>query len=274
MKIVRLLTLCVLLLLPVIGSAESLVLARAPQLSPALISQIWSPFVKSLSESSSVDISLKVYTDRAMFEKDIVSGKVDLYFGNPGYGVVGYLKHGYIPLIRSNRKLLEGIIVVKKDSKIKQVEQLNGKVIAFPSRTAFAASLYLRSHIDSNFKINYQPVYAGSHDNTYRSVLVGKALGGGGVKRTLERESDALKNQLRIIYVTPGIKSHPLMIHPRIPEASRKAIQKAVLDMNGNEAGRKMLKKVKLQKPVAADYDADYKEIEKLSASMYRYLLE
>ena len=252
---------------------RSLILARAPQLSASVTSNIWGPFVKSISEATNVHITLKVYDHRSDFENDIKNAKVDLYFGNPGYGVVGHLKHGYIPLIRSDRKLLEGIVVAKKDSDIKTIEQLNDKVIAFPDKNAFAASMIVRSRLKSDFNIKFETLYTGSHDNTYRAVLIGKALAGGGVKRTLERENIKIREQLRIIYTTPGMKAHPIMAHPALPISIRTSIQNAILNMDKNSVGKKLLKSVKLQKPVITDYSADYKSFEPMVIEMYQKLL-
>jgi len=261
-------------LMPSMATAvDTLVLARAPQLSAAITSKTWTPFVDYLSEKTGVKVALKVYDDRKLFETDVRKGKVALYFGNPGYGVVGHLQHGYIPLIRSDRKLLEGILVARKDSGISNIAQLVDRDIAFPSKTAFAASLYIRSRIDSDFGFNYQPIYTGSHDNTYRAVLIGKAIAGGGVKRTFESEDPSNREQLNVIYTTPGMKSHPLMVHPDVDEKVRRDIQQAILELDSNEDGKKLLKKIKIQKPVIADYTRDYKPIEKPAIKMYNYLL-
>lgn len=253
---------------------EPLVLARAPQLSASVTSQQWSPFVEYLSGQTGSRITLKVYTERAKFEDDLKAGNVAFYFGNPGYGIVGHLKHGYIPLVRSDSKLLEGIAIVRKDSGIDKIEQLTGKVIAFPDETAFAASLFLRAQLNATFNLEYQPFYAGTHGNAYRAVLVGKAAAGGGVTRTLEQEPQEVRDQLKIIYTTPGMKQHPLMAHPKVPESVCKAIQAAILALNNDDAGKKMLKTVKLQEPVVADYTRDYKSIEPLAIKMYHYLLD
>lgn len=250
------------------------ILGRAPQRSPMVTSKAWTPFVEYLSKQTGYNIKLKVYASRDSFEEDIKKGSVDLYFGNPGYGVVGHVKHGYIPLVRSDRKLLEGIIVTRKDSNIKTIEQLNGKIIAFPSKSSFAASLYIRSHLDTEYSLNYKKVYAGSHDNAYRAVLVGKAVASGGVIRTLEQEKPKLRQQLEIIYTTPGVKSHPLMVHPNVALKVHLAIQKSILALAKDDEGKKLLKSVKLQKPVVANYTKDYKPVESLSRIMYSYMLE
>lgn len=257
------------------ASAETtLVLARAPQLSPSVISEIWTPFVNQLSEKTGIKIALKVYSDRSEFESDIKAAKVDLYFGNPGYGVIGHARHGYLPLVRSDRKLLKGILVVRKDAGIKNMNDLNNKLIAFPSKNAFAASLYMRSRLDSDYSINYKAFYPGTHDNVYRAVLIGKAAAGAGVSRTLEREPVQIREQLEIIYTTPGMKSHPLMALPSIPKKIRKSIVQAILSMNESDDGRKILKSVKLQQPVASNYQKDYQAIEQLALKMYQQLLD
>jgi len=273
MKIKILSLLFTLCFLTQVHAEPNYTFARAPQLSPSITSELWEPFVQHLSNSVNGKITLKVYLTREEFESDLRMGKVDFYFGNPGYGVVGHMRNGYIPLIRSNKKLLEGIIVVKNNSGIENLQQLNNKTIAFPDRTAFAASLYLRASIKNDIKINYQTIYTGSHDNNYRTVLIGKADAGGGVERTLLQQDIKLRDQLKIIYKSPGIKPHPLMAHPKVPKSVRQAIQEAVLDLNNDKNGKKLLKQIKLQKPVIANYDLDYKALESATSEMYGYLL-
>lgn len=257
-----------------VDAAETFILARAPQLSPSVTSKEWTPFVKYLSEKTSSNIILKVYSHRTDFEQDIQEGKVDIYYGNPGYGVVGHLKHGYLPIIRSDQKELKGIVVARKDSGISDIKQLHGQTIAFPSSSSFAASLYLRSILKTDFGIDFNTEYLGTHDNVYRSILVGKSTAGGGVYRTLNREDKRVREQLQIIYETPGMKPHPLMISKNIGQTMRKKIQQAILELNTTNEGKELLKTIKIQKPVKADYQRDYKSIEALVLNMYDYLLK
>ncbi|MDH5600769.1 MAG: phosphate/phosphite/phosphonate ABC transporter substrate-binding protein [Gammaproteobacteria bacterium] len=257
-----------------INAKESLIFARAPQLSPAVISKTWTPFVKHLSEVTGTNISLRVYSSRLDFEQDISKGKVALFFGNPAYGVIAHKKHGYVPIIRSNRKLLEGIIVTRKGNGINSIEQLSGKTISFPAKNSFAASLLIRYYLDTKEGITYNEKYAGSHDNSYRNVLVGTATASAGVIRTLERENEALRNQLQVIYTTPGIKSHPVMVHPSVAKTTRQAIQSEILKLSETEEGKNLLKSIKLQNPVSASYEDDYKQIEPFVLKAYQHLLD
>ena len=248
-------------------------IARAPQISITKTEKAWSPYVQYLNESTNSQFILKLYNNRDIFEQDIKNGLVDFYYGNPGYGVVGYLNHGYLPVIRSDKKKLQGIIVVRKDSELKRVTDLKDKTLVFPGKTAFAASLLIKHYLGLHYSLNFEEDYVVGHDNVYRNVLNGSFEAGGGVFKTLNREPEGLRNQLRVIYKTPGVSSHPFMVHPSVPDYLKKIVISNTLSLNSSENGKKILKKIKLSKPVVADYKKEYKPLEPLVKKVYRYLL-
>lgn len=245
------------------------VLARAPQLSASLLARDWTPFIIHLSQQVGAKVQLKVYQNRALFELDIKNGSVDFYFANPGYAVVGHERHGYQPLVRSDARLLHGILVTHKDSHIKSLQQLKNEALVFPSENAFAASLYLRSHLENIEKLDFNAVFIGTHDNVYRSVVIGEHVAGGGVQRTLDREPAQLKDKLRILYTTPGVRPHPLMAHPRVPRDLQGRVQQTILAMQQTESGRQLLQGVGLSQPVISDYHHDYAPLSTLVHDMY-----
>lgn len=248
-------------------------LARAPQFSISKIAKIWQPYVDYLSRETGVKIKLGLYDLRENFENDLKEGTPDLAYGNPGYFVVSHRLHGYVPLIRSDAKQLVGILVVKSDSGIRTIDELRAQNIAFPSRSAFAASLLLRAQLTERKGFAFTPVYVGGHDDVYRNVAAGRFVAGGGVWRTLDNEPEALRKRLSVIYETPGVAPHPLFAHPRVPKMVRQAVIAATLKLNDNDEGRALLKKLRITKPVAADYDQDYRMIEPIVFEMYAYLL-
>lgn len=271
----RLFACLTLLLVSIIGhAAETYTLARAPQLSPSVTADMWSPLVKYLSQQTGKNIVLKIYRDRDAFELDMKTGVPDFYFGNPGYAVVGHERFGYEPLIRSDSKPSYGILVVRTDSNINSLHQLSGKTLAFPSESAFIASKYLRAQLKKHEKLDFKPEYIGTHDNVYRGVVIGQFPAGGGVERTLEREPRRLKSNLKILYRTPKLTTHPLMVHPRVPVTLQHAVQKAILGLNKTAEGRQMLKSLKIEKPVVPDYQKDYAPLGKLIHEMYSYLYQ
>lgn len=256
------------------AAEETYVISRAPQQSVLKTEKQWLPLIKYLNKTTGYRFRLKVYEARARFENDIMAGRPDLFFGNPGYYIAASQKHPYLPLVRSNKGKSKGIVVVRKNSDYTRIEQLNGRKIAFPDKSAFLASLYIRSQLSKVHNISFMPVYVGGHDNVYRNVLAGKVEAGGGVYRSLKLEPEALRRQLRVIHETPGVAPHPLVIHKRVPAKVRKAILKAILDLNKTETGKKMLKTVKLKKPVAANHARDYEPVKKMSLDMYKFLIK
>lgn len=256
------------------AESTSYTLARPPQLSSEITERDWLPFVNYLCKKSGLDIRLKLYAKRSQFEDDLVKGTPDLFFGNPGYMTVAHRLHQYLPLVRSGSSSLKGIIVTRVNSGITTIQQLDQQEIAFPGENAFAASLYLRSMLKTQAGIRFTPIYVRGHDNVYRNVLSGNVIAGGGVLRTLNRENDKLRAQLKILYQTPGLPPHPLAYHPRVPLATRNLLSKIILAMPGDPEGKVLLEKIKLTNPVRADYAHDYQSLEKVALGMYADLIE
>lgn len=248
-------------------------IGRAPQLSAVATSKAWTPFIEYLNQHTAFQFKLQVYQDRGEFENDLLHGGPDFYYGNPGYLIVGKKTHGYQGLLRSDKKQLKGIIVVKADSDVQNIEQLRNKDLVFPGKNAFAASLYIRSLLKKSLKMPFKENYVSGHDNVYRAVLLGRYIAGGGVYRTLDREPEALKNKLKVIYETPGMAPHPLAVHPRVPKKVSLALLETVLAMPSDPAGKQILDKIKLKNPIAVDFARDYASIEDLALEMYSGLL-
>lgn len=237
------------------------VFARAPQQSARATVEAWAPVLKRISADAGIALKLKVYDSREKFEGDFLGGQPDFAFGNPLYAVMGHKQHGYIPLLRDDGRKLTGIIVVRKDSNIENVSELAGKTIAFPDPNAMAASLYPRALLAEKFGLSFSTIYLGVHENVYRAVFFGKADAGGGIPATFEAEPVELRSQLRVIFETPAVASHPLLVHPRVSEQTRKQVSGAFLNLMNDENGRALLAAIKMTKPVLADFERDYADI-------------
>lgn len=251
------------------AGAESYVLARAPQSTAIKLVDDWTPFLDRLSRDAGVTITLKVYESRQTFEGDLFGGAPDFAFMNPYYAVLAKKRLGYVALVRDSAKPLSGIIVVRKDSAIATVQDLEGKTIAFPDPNAMGASLYPRAILVGDLGLSFQTQYVGAHENVYRAVFRRQADAGGGVNSTLASEPEELRSQLKVIWKTPDLAPHPLIAHPRIPESIREKVKMAILNMANDADGQALLESVKLTKPVEVDFTRDYGHIEELGLEKY-----
>jgi phosphonate transport system substrate-binding protein len=239
-----------------------------PQFTPVEIYERWGPLVKELENRTGLKFELKTYKSIPEFEKAFLKGEPDFVFMNPYHQVMAYKAQKYIPLVR-DKTPLTGILVVRRDSPVKEVKDLDGKVIAFPAPNAFAASLYMRAILTEKFKISFIPEYVKTHDNVYRHVILGKAQAGGGVNNTFLRQPEEVKRELRILYETPPTAPHPFSAHPRVPKEVRDKVKRAILDMANEPNMKALLDKVQMPNPVPADYARDYKPLEKLNLEKY-----
>lgn len=253
------------------GAAE-LLLAVVPQLPPAVTHRQWRPLVEQLLRDTGQGITLRVYRSYDEFENDLNSGRPDLVYLNPYHQIVAWRTQGYIPLVRDGSRQLTGVLVVRNDSPYQSIKDLNGRDIAFPDPNAFAASLYMRALLQEREQIRFQARYLAGHGNVYRHTILGEVAAGAGVNVTLARERAQTRNELRIIYETPGAAPHPLSAHPRVSETLRAALTEALLKLANSDNGRRILAGIEMTNPVRADYARDYAPLEKLNLHRYTTL--
>jgi phosphonate transport system substrate-binding protein len=159
---------------------------------------------------------------------------------------------------------MSGIVVVRTDSPITAVPQLEGKKVVFPARTAIGASLLMRAEFKRIFRIHMQPVYAGNHDSVYLSVVKGLSDAGSGSQKSLEKQPDSIRKQLRIIHRTQEIPTYPIAAHADVPITVRTAVVDALLDLRGTESGMMLLKEIPMHNPGPAAMN-EYNAVRKLN---------
>lgn len=194
-----------------------------PQLPQGELYAYWSPILEKIGRAEGWCFNLYLQPSIPEFETELISGRLDFAFANPYHLIMANKSAGYVPLL-ADAGLLSGIIVVRKDSKVQRIDNLDGQTLAFPAPNAFAASLLPRALLNKA-GVRIQPQYVKTHSNVYRSILQGDVVAGGGVNNTLMREPEGLRQQLRVLYETPGFLSHPIVVHPRVTEAARTRFQ-------------------------------------------------
>jgi phosphonate transport system substrate-binding protein len=242
--------------------------AIVPQFAPVDIGIRWTPLLKRLEADTGLAFQLRIFEKTLAFEEDFLRGNSDFVYLNPYHMVMAAKTQGYTPLVRGAESL-SGMLVVDRDGPIKTLADLNGANVAFPSPNAFGASLYMRALLSDKERLRFTPVYVGTHQNVYRHVLLGVEMAGGGVAATLDREPPTIRTRLHALYKTPETASHPVAVHPRVPREVRDRLARALIELNKDPGGRKLLDDVELSGAMAADYARDYLPLEKLKLDRY-----
>ncbi|MFC1524193.1 phosphate/phosphite/phosphonate ABC transporter substrate-binding protein [Thermodesulfobacteriota bacterium] len=228
-----------------------------PQQPPKKIAAKWTPILKYLSAKTGEKIILKTAPSIPEFEKRLAAGDYDIVYTNPLQYVKYHDALGYTAFSRHKDKRLKGIVVVKKDSPIQDIKELDGAKMAFPSANAFAASIVPRANFKSK-GITVTPKYVKSHDSVYQTVAKGLYVAGVGVGRTFKSMDKKVTDNLRILWTTEGYTPHAFAAHPRVPSSVVDKITDALMAMNDDPQAEPLMKAIKFkafQRVKNADWD-------------------
>ncbi|TCK08686.1 phosphate/phosphite/phosphonate ABC transporter substrate-binding protein [Marinobacterium mangrovicola] len=234
----------------------TLKLGVVPQFEQRKLLQIWQPITDRLEASFSCRVELVGAENIPDFESKFAEGVYDLAYMNPYHAVVAHKTQGYLPVLRSGSKALQGVLVVMKDSGIQSVAELDGKSLAFPSPNALGASLLMRAELQQLHQVSVQPQYVKTHPSVYLYVAKGLVSAGGGVQRTLDEQPDELKSVLKVIYTTQKVPAHPLVIHPRVDQALADRVVQQLLEIAAESP--ELFEAIPMKDPVRTslqDYD-------------------
>ena len=89
------------------------------------------------------------------------------------------------------------------------------------------------------------------------NVAIGKAVAGGGVLATFNRQRPEIRDRLRIIHNTTAIPPHPFAAHSTVPAEIRDKVRNALLAIGESSDGKQMLSQVPIKQLGTASM-ADY----------------
>jgi phosphonate transport system substrate-binding protein len=240
-----------------------------PQFEAHERADTWLPIIAELSKRSGLRLFMKGPSRMPDFDTAFAAAEYDFAYLSPYLAARAMHKQKYLPLVRDAGNELFGILAVRKDSAYRSVKDLGGQKIAFPSHYATGASLLVRADLETLYGISYTPIFAQTHDSAYLNAVLGTTAAVGGVQSTFDRQKAEVRDQLRIIHQTRKIPPHPVIAHPRVPEAHRLRFQKAFLDLAATPEGARLLARVPMQRPIAANV-ADYDIITSLNLEKFQ----
>ncbi len=244
-----------------------------PQQSAITLAKNWGPFLTYLSQQTGYEFIFRTAKNIPEFEQRLLSGEYDVAYMNPYHYTVFSQKPGYTAFAKQKGKRIRGILVVPSDSEIKELQQLHGQVLAFPSPAAFAASVIPRSSL-TQMGIDFTPQYVSSHDSVYLNVSRGFFTSGGGIERTFNNTDAEVRNNLKVLWRTPGYTSHAFAFHPRLTVSEKEIVTRAVLSLNESESGKALLKRINFKQGVEQAEDSDWDDVRALDIKLLDHFLK
>lgn len=250
--------------------SPSLTFAVVPQQSATRLAEEWGPLLAEIGRRAGVQIVFRTAPTIPAFEERLAKGAYDLAYMNPYHYVVFNKVAGYQALAREKNRKITGIVVVRADSVYRVLAELAGKSVAFPAPAAFAASILPQAEF-ARLRIPVEAKYVSSHDSVYLAVAAGLHEAGGGIRRTFEAAPAEVRAALRVLAETPPYMPHAIAVHPRVNKAVAERLLAAMVALDGDQVGRKLLAPLSFN-GITAARDADWNDIRALDIRLLERL--
>ena len=136
--------------------------------------------------------------------------------------------------------------------------QLDSRIV-----DSFAATLLTSAGL-RDADVAFESKFVKSHDSVYRAVALGKYAAGGGIMRTFRSVAPEVREQLEVLWETPGYTPHAFAVHERVPAALRDAVLRALTSLSGDDEGRARLEPLKIPAIEAANNE-DWDDVRALN---------
>jgi phosphonate transport system substrate-binding protein len=215
-----------------------------PHLPLAKIRELYEPVAADFESKLGRQVWLSSKADYATFRAALAKEAYDIAFVQPFDYVDAHDRHGYLPLARRASDL-EALILVRRDSPLKTLRDLKGKVVANPpveAAVSYLTTMALRdAGIDPTSGVTRD--YSKSHFTCMQSVLIGTADACGTALQALlhfERDKQ-MSSRFRVLYKTVPIPHTLFVVHGRVPKADRDILLRTILGWSKTEVGRKII---------------------------------
>jgi phosphonate transport system substrate-binding protein len=235
----------------------------------------YKPIAVYLSKKIDMNIELKILTRYGNIIDNFDVLKLDgAFFGSFTY-VLAHAKLGVEVIARPERdngvSTYYGLIFVRKDSGIRNINDMKGKVFAFVDKATTAGHLFPLAYFKKNGVDNYskflkENYFAGTHEDTIIDVLDRKADIGAAknsVFFSLTEHDDRISKDLHIIEKSLNVPENGLALKKSMDASIKENIQQALINMHNDPEGKEVLKSFGANKFIKTNND-DYENVRAL----------
>ncbi len=243
-----------------------LVFGVLPQSMSYAMKKQWQLLIEQVSVESGHKIRFEAADDLEDFERKLSRGAYDFVLLNAQMYTQAHDKTGYEAFAKESGHTDKGVIVVHRDSPIKTLADLKNQSLAMSDPRHFTSTVLTKAHLDdAGIKVNEE--YVESDTSVYRAVVHGDIPAGAGEINTLNNINPNAHSKLRIIWSSKQYSSNAFAAHPRVKPEQLKRVQQALLELNTDAKGKRLLSKVKF-KGIAEASDQEWDDIRTLKQQL------
>ena len=236
------------------AQAMELKFGFTPVLSEAEMKEEFQPLMDYMTKSTGIEVTLYIAKSYGDLRDQMEAGKVDIGSFSP-FAYVDAVTGGKIKIIAQSildySAFYKGLIITRKDSGITGLADLKGKRFAFVDPKSASGYVYPRAMlIEKGFdpdKFFKETAFSGGHDKVILTVLDRKVEAGAIYDGALAiAKGKGLKTEdLTTIASTDPIPHDAIVVRLDLNDVTTEKIQKALIDLEKMEEGKKVIAKSK-----------------------------
>ncbi|TXH77044.1 MAG: phosphate/phosphite/phosphonate ABC transporter substrate-binding protein [Thiobacillus sp.] len=237
-----------------------------PLQSPNKLAVMFLPLAEALSERLGRPVQFVTAPSFSAFMTRVSEKNYDILYLNPLL-CSRALAHGYHVVAKVGGEPFTGILVVRRDSPLKELDpaQLPSRLrIGFPDPGAYAATVMTRrylSRLGIDVDRRFQVKYFGSQDSALMALYSGLVDMAGTWKPSLRSMPKDVRNDLRVIAETPPEPQMPIAVRNDMPPADAEAIVAVLTELGQTPRGQAILGGMALPQGFVAANDREYEKV-------------
>lgn len=231
-----------------ISSAQEYIFGVHPQRNPEKLHAVFGPLINYLNtQLPDARFVFEASRNFASFDQKQANHQFAFVLPNP-YGTVVGIENGYKVFAQmGNENDLRGMIVIRRDSPIRKVTDLKGKVVSFPAPTALAATMmtkyFLHTH-GLNVNTDIESRYVGSMESSLMNVYQRNVAAGTVYPpawRDFQKNQPQVAAELKVMWETESLPDNSLMARADIPQELVDRVAQLILNMHTTDEGKAIL---------------------------------
>lgn len=245
-----------------------------PLHNPKRLMETYGPILDRLNARiPEVRFSLEASRNYEEYEKKLEARRFALALPNP-YQTVRAQRHGYRVFGKmGDDDMFRGVFIVRRDSDIRRVADLRGKVVSFPAKSALAATMLPQMYLhERGLSIaEYQQTYVGSQESSIMNVYLGNSVAGATWPPpwiAFKKDHHDIADQLKILWMTDPLLNNALTARDDFPPALLEKVAAVLFTLHNDKEGLDMLTRIPLSRFEPAS-DATYQPVREFLSRFY-----
>ena len=239
---------------------DTLIFGFLPILSPQKLVARFGPLTDYLAKQLGKPVRLETAANYAEFVRRTFERRYHILFTAPHFYYLAQRQAGYHVLVRVNAPTMPAIIVARKDSNIKTLDDLRGKKLSTVDPLALGTAL-VKAHLsehnidpDKDLTLVATPTHNASLLSAYKRVTDAASL----MLPPFNRAKPEIKDNMRVVAQTAGTPHMPISVSAMVSTEDATIIESALLNLQTSDEGKKLLKHLSwpgFAKTNPSDYD-------------------